>query len=68
MLGNGMFQLSFSNNTAGATFTVLSTTDPSLSLTNWTVVGPATNTAPGLFQFTDTEATNAQRFYIIRLP
>jgi hypothetical protein len=32
------------------------------------VVGAATNTAPGLFQFTDTAATNLQRFYRVRSP
>ena len=67
-LGSGVFQLSFSNTLAGATFTVLSTTNLSVPLTNWMVVSAATNTAPGLYQFTDTAATNAQRFYRVRSP
>jgi len=68
MLGNGAFQFSFTS-TPGATFTVLSTTNLSLPLSNWTVVGVATNTAPGVFQFTTQSMTNgSQQFYIIRLP
>lgn len=69
MLGNNVLQFAFSNNTPGATFTVLSTTNISLPLTNWTVVGPATNTGPGLFQFTTPPTTNdPQRFYRVRSP
>ena len=51
MLG-GTFQFAFTN-TPGATFTVLSTTNVALPLTNWTLRGPATETTPGQFQFTD---------------
>jgi DNA-binding beta-propeller fold protein YncE len=68
VLGNGVFQFAFSNN-QDASFTVLSSTNVSLPLTNWTVVGAATNTAPGLFQFTTPPVTNdPQRFYRVRSP
>jgi len=68
MLGNGAFQFAFTS-TPGATFTVLSSTNLSLPLSNWTVVGVATNTAPGVFQFTTQPMKNdSQRFYIIRSP
>jgi hypothetical protein len=68
MLGNGVVQFAFSN-TPAASFTVLSTTNLSLPLRNWTVVGTATNTAPGMFQFTSAPTTNdAQRFYSVRSP
>jgi hypothetical protein len=64
----GAFQFTFTN-IPGASFTVLSTTNLSLPLSNWTVVGVATNTAPGVFQFTTQSMMNgSQRFYIIRSP
>ena len=43
MLGNGVLQFSFTN-TPGAVFTVLSTTNLSLPMSEWTVVGVPTNT------------------------
>ncbi len=65
---NGGFQFSFSN-APGALFTVLATTNVALSLSNWEVVGGVTEISPGLFQFTDPQATNhAQRFYRVRWP
>jgi sugar lactone lactonase YvrE len=68
MLGNGVFQFAFSNN-QGASFTVLSTTNLSLPLTNWSVIGAPTNISPGLFQFTSQPTTNdPQRFYRISSP
>lgn len=36
---------------------------------NWTVLGAMTETSPGQFQFTDSQATNhPQRFYRVRSP
>ena len=68
MLGNGVCQFSFTN-IPGAHFTVLSATNLSLPFTNWTVVGAASNTAPGVYLFTSQPATNdAQRFYGVRSP
>jgi hypothetical protein len=68
MLGGGVCQFSFSS-TSGASFSVLSTTNLSLPLSNWTVVGAAANTAPGQFQFTSQPTTNdAKRFYTVRSP
>ncbi len=69
-LGDGTFQLSFTNQT-GASFRVLATTDLSLPGSNWTFIGFATESPPdsGLFQFTDAQAANnVQRFYRIRSP
>jgi len=65
--GNGVFQFAFGN-TQSASFTVLSATNLSLPLSNWTVVGTASNIAPELFEFTDPQATNPQRFYRVRSP
>lgn len=68
MLGNGVFQFAFSND-VDASFTVLSTTNLSVPLSNWTVVGTPTNIAPGLFQFTTQPTANdPHRFYGIRSP
>jgi DNA-binding beta-propeller fold protein YncE len=66
--GNGVFQFAFGN-TESASFTVLSTTNLSLPVCNWTVVGAASNTAPGVYQFTSPPMTNdAQCFYGVRSP
>jgi hypothetical protein len=68
VLGNGVVQFAFTN-TPSASFTVLSSTNLSLPLSDWTVVGSASNTAPGVFQFTSPPTTNdAQRFYSVRSP
>jgi sugar lactone lactonase YvrE/heat shock protein HslJ len=68
LLGDGIFQFSFTNSPS-TVFTVLSTTNLSLPLSDWTVVGVSTNVAPGTFQFTSQPTTNdTQRFYIIRSP
>jgi len=68
MLGNGVLQFAFTNNPNGS-FTVLSATNLSLPLSNWAVVGIATNTFPGQFQFTSQPTTNdAQRYYRVRSP
>ncbi|HUA38327.1 MAG TPA: kelch repeat-containing protein [Candidatus Sulfopaludibacter sp.] len=67
-LGNGSVQLAFTN-TPGATFTVLSATNLSLPLSNWTVLGGVTEISPGHFQFTDPQATNhISRFYRVKSP
>jgi hypothetical protein len=67
MLPNGAFQFSFTNQ--GASFIVLSATNISLPLSDWTVMGVPSNVAPGVFQFTTPLATNdAQRFFRVRSP
>jgi hypothetical protein len=66
-LGNGNFQLNFTN-TPGTVYTVLATTNLSLSVSNWTTLGITTETAAGQFQFTDTQAAGKPvRFYRVRL-
>lgn len=65
---NGAFQLNFTN-LPGAKFSVLGSADLSTPLTNWIVLGAAVEVSPGMFQFTDLQATNiSSRFYIIRSP
>ena len=67
-LANGAFQFSFGYN-SGTSFTVLCAASLSLPVANWTVLGVATEIAPGQFQFTDLQATNsARRFYRLRSP
>ena len=67
-LSNGLFQFAFSNNDLGASFTVLTSTNLSLPLSNWTVAGPATNTASGLFQFSTGTTNTPQGYYRVRSP
>jgi hypothetical protein len=67
-LANGVFRFSFTNS-VGALFGVLASTDPTLPLSNWAALGGCTEVAPGQFQFTDPQASNApQRFYRVRSP
>jgi hypothetical protein len=65
--GNGL-QFTFTSASA-ADFTVLTATNVSLALTNWTVLGEVQQVAPGQYQFTDPQAaTNTARFYRVRSP
>ena len=67
-LTDGSFQFAFTN-TPGAFFGVLASTNPALPMNNWATLGDATEVSPGLFQFTDPQATNSpQRFYRVRSP
>ena len=61
------FQLRFVNS-PGVGFTILATTNISQPLANWLVLGAPTEITNGQFQFTDTTATNRQRFYRVRSP
>ncbi len=68
MQRNGVFQFSFTN-TPGATFTVVSTTNLSVPLSNWTVVGVPVESPAGTYQFTSQPATNvSQIFYSVLSP
>ena len=64
---DGVFELGFAG-LAGGTFTVLATTNLSSRMTNWTVLGTATEVSPGQFRFTEPIATNRDRFYRVRSP
>jgi hypothetical protein len=68
LLSNGLFQFVFTNNNPCASFTVLTTTNPWLPLSNWMVAGPAANIAPGLFQFSTGTTNTPQGFYRVRSP
>jgi len=67
LLPDGTFQLSFNNEPLG-TFSVWSSTNVTTPLTNWSLLGTATNVGGGVFQFTDAQATNAQQFYRVTSP
>jgi len=67
-LGDGAFRFAFIS-TPGARFNVLSTTSLSLPTSEWSVLGPVTDSPPGQFQFTDMNATNQPlHFYRFRSP
>ena len=64
--GNGPFQFSFTN-PGSAVYEVLGTTNASLPVAQWSVLGLPTNSGGGLYRFTDLLATNhTQRFYLLR--
>lgn len=63
------FQLTFSDNTVGATYSVLATTNLALPVESWSVVGQPVQIGPGVFQFSDVDSTNRpQRFYRVSSP
>jgi hypothetical protein len=68
MQANGAFTFSFTN-TPGSSSTVFTSSDSTSPFTDWTSLGPATEIAPGQFQFIDQQASSyVQRFYRVRTP
>ena len=68
LLANGVLQFSFTNN-PNASFTVLSSTNLSLPLSEWTVVSNMLPNTSGVFQFTSPPTTNeTQLFYVVQSP
>ncbi|HZM03685.1 MAG TPA: BACON domain-containing carbohydrate-binding protein [Candidatus Saccharimonadales bacterium] len=68
MQANGVFQFTFTN-TPRAAFTVVSTTNLSLPLSNWATVGNPVESPPGMYQFTSQPTTNnMQIFYGVLSP
>ncbi len=64
----GAFQLQFTGN-SNSTYSVLGTTNLLLPLTNWPVLGVATQISSGIFQYSDTNLThNTRQFYRLRSP
>ena len=64
----GAFQLTFMA-APNAVHTILTTTDASLAIAKWTVLGAAPEFSPGLFVFTDPQGgSGAHRFYTVRSP
>jgi hypothetical protein len=62
----GTMQLSVTT-VPGASFTVLSSTNCTLPLSQWTMIGTMTETSPGQYTFTDpTPTINPQCFYSVR--
>jgi hypothetical protein len=66
--GDGVIEFDFKG-TPGASFTVVVTTNVSLPLSDWTVLGAVSEVSPGQFGFTDPNATNlSRRYYRVRSP
>ncbi len=64
-LAGGAFQFVYTNNSS-QTFSVYATVTVN---TNWAYIGPAAQISSGVYQFTDTAATNLyQRYYQLRSP
>ena len=67
-LTNGTFEINFTN-APGLGFVVLTSTNISLPVSGWTVLGPATENPAGQYHFTDSSSPSDQkRFYRISLP
>ena len=65
---SGKFQVQFIGDT-NLSYTVMGTTNVSLPLSAWDMMGPALYQSGNSFLFTDLTATNyPQRFYTVRLP
>lgn len=65
---DGSFQLQFAN-TPYVTHSVLATTDLTLPVASWTLIGTATEVSPGQFQFSDPQAGSfTRRFYRVTAP
>jgi hypothetical protein len=68
LAANGAVAFGFTN-ASNADFTVLATTNLTLPLGQWSILGQAVQNAPGQYQFTDTAATNhARQFYRVVSP
>jgi hypothetical protein len=64
MLGSGALQFAYTNS-SGQSYSVYASTN----LVNWLPIGAAAQISPGIYQFTDTTATNLpRRFYQLRSP
>ena len=64
----GAFHFTFAS-TPGESFSVFATTNLALPFSSWMFLGAATDSPPGSYQFTDSQATNSpNRFYRVRSP
>ncbi|HVV72527.1 MAG TPA: hypothetical protein VHI52_13690 [Verrucomicrobiae bacterium] len=68
ILSNHVFSLLFTNSNITASFTILTATNVNLPLSNWTVLGNATNSSGTLFRFIDPAANDQSRYYRVRSP
>jgi hypothetical protein len=66
-LPTGAFQFTF-RNTPGLNFRVVSSTNASLPISDWTSPGIAAEISPGHYQFTDASTNSPARFYRVRSP
>jgi hypothetical protein len=62
-LPDGRFQFSYTNTTS-----INPSVYASTNLTNWLLIGAATQVGPGLYQFTDPATNLPRRFYQLRVP
>ncbi len=65
--GSGIIQFTFTGNPS-VSFTVLSSTNLSLPLSQWTVAGAPVSISPGVFQFTSQPTNAPQGFFLVTAP
>ena len=68
LLGGTNLVLSGTNGTPNTGFTVCTSTNLAIAVTNWTVAGTGTFSGTGGFSYTNSGTTNGQSFFIIRAP
>lgn len=56
------------NQGSGGTYSLLTSTNVALALTNWTVLSSGSFDGSGNFSLTNTAGTNTQRFFILKVP
>ncbi|HSY17852.1 MAG TPA: hypothetical protein VK815_05930 [Candidatus Acidoferrales bacterium] len=68
-IGSGLVIIGGTNNAgAGGTYSVLTSTNLLVALTNWVVLTNSSFDANGNFSSTNATGTNSQQFYILRVP
>jgi uncharacterized delta-60 repeat protein len=68
IITNGAFSFGFTN-APGKSFTILTTTNITLPLVNWTVSPGLSEISPGQYRFVDPQPANrTQRYYTVRSP
>jgi hypothetical protein len=67
ILPEGNFQFTFTSS-PGASFTVLGSSDLTLPRSNWTVLGSASESSLGNYQFIEPIAGSNARYYVVRSP
>ena len=66
--GTGMITISGTGGTAGGTYRILSSTDPTVPLASWTEVGNGTFDGSGNFSTAITLPNDPNRYYAVVAP
>ncbi len=67
LLPGGSFRFAFTN-IPGNSFSVFGATNLALPYPDWTLLGTATESSPGQYEFTESQPTNAATFFRVQSP